>query len=287
MNLDSFLSKARDTGHARYRLASLARGHELARGLLTDATGDELTGLAREDAVPLARETQHEYVLTVESEDGAKASRFTIRVPGGAAPLDEHRVDPDRAQTPAAVIGHLTRLVVEQHKQVTQLVSKVLDRDIAETAELGKLRRSLAKRGDTELTAMMLQAEQEEKRADRERSSALWSRLFELATPVALKLLPGGPASALDRFRASVTERQAEALCAIVGPGVFAAVMAAKDPGKLAGLLLERVTPAMMQQLQTVLTEEQRAVLGAALSAEIKRREAEMQAAAAKDQAAQ
>jgi hypothetical protein len=218
--------------------------------------------------------------LTVESGDGAKRSRAPIRVHGGKGAEEEHKVDTERAGTPGAVIGHLTRLIVEQNKAMMTMVSKVVDRDIADAKELGRLRRALATRGEFEIVKRELEIDAEVKKEERAQSHEMWGRLFALAEPLALKMLPGGQETALAKLRASLTAQQSEALCAVVGPATFARMMAADSPPVLASLLLESVTREQMAQLVGVLNESQQAVMGAALSAEMKRRQAAEQATA-------
>jgi len=145
MKLADFLSKAKTTGHHRYRLTGEARGTEIARGLLVDVDENDLEALARGDCAHLPRDTTNAYTLVAEDNDGAKVTRFTIRAPGGASPDDkEHRVDVASSGNMGAVVAHLTKLIVEQHKATMTLVGKVIDRQIAEDSELGKLRRQQA-----------------------------------------------------------------------------------------------------------------------------------------------
>jgi hypothetical protein len=273
MKLDEHLKRALETGHARYRLTSVARGVEIASGLLSEVKADELETLAREDAVPLSREGLHDYALVVESEDGAKRSRVAVRVHGGKLPESEHTVDVDRVATSGAVIGHLVKLLVAKDAAIMQMVAKVLDRDMADTKEIGRLRRAVASNGEVELVKMKLEAEQKAEAEDRAQRRGLIEQFVGLLGPVVLKSLPGGAATALDKFRASLKPDQAEALCAILGAARFSKVMTIADPAAMAEFLLTEVDRETMARVMPVLSEEQQGILRAALIAEMKRRE--------------
>ena len=271
MQLEKFLTDALATGHARFRLASSARGHEIQRGTLVGASAENLTALCADDATPLNRDVTHEYVLTVESEDGAKAARFTIRVRGGAGAQDEHHVDP-LSGSPAAVTGHLVRLIVDQQKHFVALAGKLIDRDIAETHELARLRRGLARRGGDEITAKVLELDAADRAAERERSKEMWERAFALGEPLVRRVLPGGEASALARLRSSFSDAQLEQLAGLLGSVHFAKFFSLDTPEKIAALFIDEISAPLGQQIFALLTTAQQALIEGALSAEIKRR---------------
>jgi hypothetical protein len=280
MKVQDFIARALETGHCRYKLTASARGVEIACGSLVDAKPDELEALAREDAAPLSREGLHDYALVVESEDGAKRARMAIRVHGGKTPEDEHKVDTERATSPAAVVGHLTRLVVEQNKVIAGMFSKMVDEAIAEKKENTRLRRAMVGRGETEIVKRQLEIDAEESRDERAQRGRLYTQLAELAGPLLLKVLPGGPGAALQKFRAGLRPDQCEAACAILGASRFARLMSAGSPSELATLFLEDVDKDTGARLFALLDPEQQAVIGAALQAEMKRREATEEARA-------
>ena len=255
MKLGEFLAQAVATGHDRYRVVATGRGHTLARGELANATPDHLTALCEDDAQPLPRDAQHEYVITVESADGSKESRYPIRIRGGQAPGDDvHRVDPLSTTTSAAVVGHLTRLVVDMQKAQGALIAKVIDRDMAETAELGKLRRAMARRGEHEITKLIVEADAAEKAADRARSDDVYKRLLSFGEPLMARLLPGGEASALARLRGSFSDVQLEQLCAELGPLRFGKLMALDTPEKVGALFADEIPPELGRRVFAVLT---------------------------------
>jgi hypothetical protein len=272
MNLEKFLTDALATGHARFRLASSARGHEIQRGVLVGASAENLAALCADDATPLDRDVAHDYVLTVESEDGAKAARFTIRVRGGAGAVDEHRVDPLTTGT-GQVVGHLVRMLVDERREFVKLAGRLIDRDIAETHELARLRRGLARRGGDEITAKMLELDATDRAAERERSKELVERAFQLGEPLVRRLLPGGEASALARLRASFSDAQLEQLGALLTPVHFGKFFALDTPEKVAAMFIDEISAPLGAQIFAILTKDQQALIEGALGAEIKRRE--------------
>ncbi len=273
MKLSDFLERCAQSGHTRVKVVSSGRGHELHRGELAGVTAEYIEALCRDDALPLVRDAQHEYVVTAENEDGVKYSRHTVRVHGGAGSTqDDHRVDPMQTTTPAAVVGHLARMVVDLTKQNTALAMKMVDRDIEEMRELSKLRRAQARRGQFEVESRVVELEAAERQADRERSRELWSRVFSMGEPLIARLLPGGEASALARLRSSFSEAQLAELCALLGPVRFGKLMALDTPEKVAALIIEEVSPGVVQKLLAMLSESQRGLIGAALKTEMERR---------------
>lgn len=272
MTLATFLESAITTGHDRVRVSSTARGHELHRGELATTSAEYLETLAREDASPLSRDAWHEYVVTVESNDGTKSSRHPLRVHGAAGAEEEHRVDP-LTTGPGQVTGHLVRLIVDQHKYFVQLASKLLDKEMAETAELARLRRGLARRGEHEIAAKALEIEAAERAAERDRNKELWGRALAMGEPLITRLLPGGGGeSALARVRATLTDPQLRELGDLLGPVRFGKLLSLDTPEKVATLLIDEVDADLGRLVFAVLTDAQRGLLSVACRAEMDRR---------------
>src|ERR1700755_1693477 len=240
MKLADFLSKAKTTGHHRYRLTGEARGTEIARGLLVDVDENDLEALARGDCAHLPRDTTNAYTLVAEDNDGAKVTRFTIRAPGGASPDDkEHRVDVASSGNMGAVVAHLTKLIVEQHKATMTLVGKVIDRQIAEDSELGKLRRQQAKRGDIEIQAQVSSAQTARDKERRAASAKRWDMVLGYLPPLVARLAPGaGAPVALAQFRQSITDDQLGKLGDILGAVRLAKLMTLESVEQVGELFL-------------------------------------------------
>ena len=239
---------------------------------MVGASAENLTALCADDATPLNRDASHEYVLTVESEDGAKAARFTIRVRGGAGAVEEHRVDP-LTTGQGQVVGHLVRMLVDERREFVKLAGRLIDRDIAETHELARLRRGLARRGGDEITTRMLEIDATERAAERDLSKEMWGRLLKLGEPLVHRLMPGGEASALASLRTSFSDAQLEQLGAMLGPVRFGKFLSLETPEKVAALFIDEVSAELGQQIFAVCTANQQALIAAALKAEMTRRE--------------
>lgn len=276
MNLTVFLDKARASGLTKFRVVADAKGTDLARGSLADATtADDITDLAKADAAHLPRETHHAYTVIAEDADGVKLSKLTVRVPGGVTLTDDvHRVDVGSSGNPQAVIGHLTRLVVEQNRVISNIATKMLDRNIAAESELGRLYRTMAKRGGQEIEAKIIDAELARDEGERRTNAERWDKALALAAPIAARLLPGGNAGALAQLRGSFTDKQLTALAEALGPVKFGKLMALDSPEKVGALLADDVSADEMAEVLAILTQEQQTLASAALQKEMNRRAA-------------
>jgi hypothetical protein len=281
VKLDAFLATALSTGHSRVKVTSTARGHEVHRGELAGVAADYLEALAIDDAAPLSRAGVHEYIVSVESDDGAKASRHTLRVHGGADAQDDHRVDPLTTRD-GAVVGHLVRLIVDQQKGFVQLASKLIDQDVAETRELARLRRAEGRRGGDLLTAKALEIAQIDAAAERERSNQVWTRLLTMGEPIVARVFKGhgGEESALARLRAGLTDAQLEELSTLLGAVRFGRFLALETPTQVAALFIDHVSADEGKIVFRMFSEAQQGLIAAALKAEMDRRNAATAAAA-------
>lgn len=244
------------------------RGYEIYRGDLS-VTADEVESRCSADALGLSADRRHDYTIHVETEDGRKAERQTVRVLGGERGDAGHVVDPLTTQTPAAVVGHLTRAVIDLAKQVTSLAQKVSDNNSEEAREnareLGKLRRAALKQGDVEVMRMVLEQQREEARQSSGLLNELGREALGFAKLTLGRVSPDAATAALAEFRSSVTEAQHAKAIEAFGPARWARILAAPTPDAVVLLLVDAPEGAFPLFVGT-LSEAQQQLAQAALA---------------------
>lgn len=281
LSLEQFVKDARDCGCGRY-LVRTPGGDDLAKGVWGEHAADDasrLEAMATDDALPRDREKTHEYPVVATSEDGVKSARFTIRVRGGATLEGGHTVDEQRSQSAGAVIGHLTRLVVELAKVLRDTNAANVEQAKVFRQEWEKTARASLKQGRYGVELELVRQQAETDRAEREQSNATKTKLLGDAVSFGLPLLarflgPAGASTGLDAFKKSLSDEQHEKLEAIAGAPFARKLLVASSPEEVFAVL-DRLSEEQQAALAMMLTPEQQRMLGSVLADEGRRREQE------------
>lgn len=274
MKLSKFLESARAAGHSQLRIVT-PRGQTIYRGTL-DVSAEDVEARCLADAETLAGNRRHEYIVHVETDDGRKCEQHTVRVEGGERSDLGHVVDPHTATSPAAVVGHLTRALIDAVKQNTvamghirELAMKVAERDSEENQtmakELGKLRRASMRHGDVEALRILVEKDQKEQAANGEVMRVLGQEAMGFLKLTMGRVSPDAAAAALAQLKESFSDEQHANAAELFGAATWGRILACPSPERTVDLFMS-VDPEKFQAFALSCTDAQQQLVQGALA---------------------
>lgn len=225
------------------------------------------------------------FVVRCEASSGVGHEERKFKVAGGKASTADALPSAHEVSTPAGAMAQVTRLSIEQGKQVIAMSRAMVDLAHEHRAEARDLRRAVmrqsngnGKRNRVDLAFRKLESEEARERATSEMLGKALQGLMPLAGGILTRLLPAGsPAqrqaagNAVDKLFASLSDAQAEELLRIFG----ASILRARTPSALYDIVTPALTDERAAEIMGLFSPEQAQAIIAIAQAEEARRDAE------------